>query len=328
MVLGWPKRRYNDPDNVLGPHGTVGQTTEAQASTQFLMWALFPAPIILGEDMTRASAEYIATVGNDELLAVNQDAPFAGPARRVAGGDLQFPCSSNASGALYSVAALPCDANSSGQLWVYDASDLSLRLAAQPSALLSVVGCGDADGTLVSLFSEGGGGDCGGANQRWEQSSPPAQTEGVSLVNPATAKCLDEYEMTTPRVDLWTCVHGATNLVWTLQQGSGLVVNEDSGNCLAAVPTDDSCTNVWARPLSDAGVAFGFINNGDATVNVTCDSECFAAAGLTAASAPRGLSVRDLIQHADLPHLLPPFLLTAAAVPANGGGAAFKVLPL
>jgi hypothetical protein len=153
-------------------------------------------------------------------------------------------------------------------------------------------------------------------------------------------------------VDLWTCVHGATNLVWTLQQGSGLVVNEgglklhyachapvfrflvlrcvraDSGNCLAAVPTDDSCTNVWARPLSDAGVAFGFINNGDATVNVTCDSECFAAAGLTAASAPRGLSVRDLIQHADLPHLLPPFLLTAAAVPANGGGAAFKVLPL
>jgi hypothetical protein len=64
--------RYNDPDNILGPHGTVGTTTETQAGTQFMLWALFPAPLILGEDLTQASPQYIATVGNEELLAVNQ----------------------------------------------------------------------------------------------------------------------------------------------------------------------------------------------------------------------------------------------------------------
>jgi len=97
-----PSFSYNDPDNVLGPHGTVGTTTQAQAETQFLLWSLFPAPIILGEDLTQATPEYLATVGNEELLAVSQDAPFAGPARRVLGGDLSWPCS-EAPAALYTV---------------------------------------------------------------------------------------------------------------------------------------------------------------------------------------------------------------------------------
>lgn len=97
-----PSLSYNDPDNVLGPHGTVGTTTQAQAETQFLLWSLFPAPIILGEDLTQATPEYLATVGNEELLAVSQDAPFAGPARRVLGGDLSWPCS-EAPAALYTV---------------------------------------------------------------------------------------------------------------------------------------------------------------------------------------------------------------------------------
>lgn len=145
-------RRYNDPDNILGPHGTVGSTTPTQAQTQFLLWALFPAPIILGEDLTQvrlrlqghgwrrvwalngsrlhvqATLDYLSMVGNIELLAVNevrrmrlccnivsngcchfsprrmfrQDAPFAGPATRIVGGDLSWPCTP-APAALYSV---------------------------------------------------------------------------------------------------------------------------------------------------------------------------------------------------------------------------------
>lgn len=48
--------------------------------------------LIIGEDVTKMSDEYIATVGNEELIAVNQDAPLIGSAKRIIGGDLVFPC--------------------------------------------------------------------------------------------------------------------------------------------------------------------------------------------------------------------------------------------
>lgn len=157
---------------------------------------------------------------------------------------------------------------------------------------------------------------------------------------------------TTPRVDIWDCLAGATNLAWTLQarsvrgvvaallstqpcltltlQPNGQLVNDNSSLCLTATPAPPaaSCTNVWARPLSDGGTAFGFVNNGGAAANVTCDEACFTAAGISAVSAPNGLSLRDLLRHADLPSLVPPYLFTAEAVPGGGGGAAFKVMPL
>ena len=52
---------WNDPDNILGPHGTVGRVTEGQARAQMVLWSLAPTQLILGEDITKASPEYIAT---------------------------------------------------------------------------------------------------------------------------------------------------------------------------------------------------------------------------------------------------------------------------
>jgi len=51
-------------------------------------------------------------------------------------------------------------------------------------------GCGSDDGTLVALYSAGGGGDCAGANQQWQQRPPPLSARGsaFSLVNPATGE--------------------------------------------------------------------------------------------------------------------------------------------
>ena len=51
-----------------------------------------PTQLILGEDVTKMSDEYIATVGNEELIAINQDVPLVRSARRIVGGDLKFPC--------------------------------------------------------------------------------------------------------------------------------------------------------------------------------------------------------------------------------------------
>jgi hypothetical protein len=115
----------------------------------------------------------------------------------------------------------------------------------------------------------------------------------------------------------------------SILQPGGQLVNDNSSFCLTATaaPPAASCTNVWARPLSDAGTAFGMVNNGGAAANVTCDAACFAAAGITPLSAPNGLSLRDLLRHSDLPALAPPYALIAT-VQGGGGGAAFKVIPL
>ena len=312
---------YSDADNILGPHGTVGVVSEAQARAQMILWSLFPSQLILGEDLTRASAEYLATVGNEELLAVNADAPYAGGAVRVAGGDLAWPCALPP-GALYALRALPCAAGGGGgggdaaplQRWAFEPSDGSLRLASPPpgaegARAALAPGAAAEDGALVYVFPPGAGGAA--------DLAPPA----AGTVRGPGGKCLDEYMLTTPRVDIWSCV-GQANEVW--QRGAGgTLVNNDSSLCLTAAPPGDDCTNVWARPLHDGGLALAFVNNAPQAAVVECGAACFAAAN--ASGAPRW-RVRDMIAHAELGVITPPFALQVN-VSGGGAGAALRLYP-
>lgn len=325
---------WNDADNILGPHCGVGGVTEVQALSQMILWSIFPSQLILGEDLTQASDNYLQNIaGNTELIAVNQDTPYAGSGARIQGGDLTFPCDGGAlpPQALYAVHAVACNASDPMQRWAFNTTDGTLRLATAPAtapAVLTFQDCNTADGTLTYLFPPGvDGSGCGGGNQLWSHDAATGR-----IVNSYSGKCLDEYMWTTPRVDLWTCVDGATNEQWAMNTSvnpAGLpgvmFVNQDSGYCLAATGADTtSCTNIWARPLSDGGVALGFLNNGNDATTVTCDAACFAAAGITPATAPNGVAVRDMIAHTDNGVLLPPFQV-AVNVTGGGGGAALRL---
>ena len=178
--FSFPYHEDNDPDNILGPHGTVGRVTEGQARTQMTLWSMFPTQLILGEDVTKMSDEYVATVGNEELIAINQDAPWVSGARRIVGDDLSYPC----------------------------------------------------------------------------------------------------------------------------KQGSGA-----------------ACTNVWARSLAGGDVALAFVNHGTNATEVVCDSDCFAAIGLSDA---KSLAVRDMWAHADLPTRRPPYSFTVN-VTGDGSAEAFRL---
>ena len=311
---------YPDPDNILGPHGTVGAVTESQARVQMVMWSLAPTQLIIGEDVTQMSAEYIETVGNEELLAINADQPFAGPARRIVGADLTWPCNGAGPGELLEAHTLACVAAEETQLFYFNETDNSLRPASHPDAMLATADCGFADGDIVSVYGAGGGGvACGGAV--WSHAS------NGSIVG-AAGKCLDEYMWTTPRVDLWSCVGGATNEAWNFTAAAGVppvggytvgtLTNGDSGFCLTTTPAqgDAACENIWARPLANGDAALAFLNHGAETATITCDAACFVAAGL---ACDAGLHVRDLLAHADLPDLKPPY---SFSVNVSGGGAA------
>jgi hypothetical protein len=91
----------------------------------------------------------------------------------------------------------------------------------------------------------------------------------------------------------------------------------------APKPTNAICENIWARPLADGSVALAMVNQG-ADSSITCNATCFAAAGLGSA---KKIKVRDMIAHADLPQLSPPFVLSASVL-GQGAAAAFRLTPV
>jgi alpha-galactosidase len=60
---------WNDPD-YLGPDQGM---TAAQFQTQFSMWAMLAAPLMISDDMRTMSAASLATVSNKQVIAIDQD---------------------------------------------------------------------------------------------------------------------------------------------------------------------------------------------------------------------------------------------------------------
>jgi alpha-galactosidase len=60
---------WNDPDYVVPEHGM--SSTEAQ--TQFTMWAIVAAPLVIGADVRGLSPQTVAMLTNAEVIAIDQD---------------------------------------------------------------------------------------------------------------------------------------------------------------------------------------------------------------------------------------------------------------
>eukprot|EP00992_Anisonema_acinus_P010410 TRINITY_DN6563_c0_g1_i1.p1 TRINITY_DN6563_c0_g1~~TRINITY_DN6563_c0_g1_i1.p1 ORF type:complete len:239 (-),score=49.46 TRINITY_DN6563_c0_g1_i1:193-909(-) len=65
---------WNDPDMLVGssPHAAV-HLTAAQSRTQFGLWAVMAAPLLIGSNILNLSAYDLETYTNAEVIAVNQD---------------------------------------------------------------------------------------------------------------------------------------------------------------------------------------------------------------------------------------------------------------
>jgi alpha-galactosidase len=62
---------WNDPDILqVG----LGGLTAVECRTVFSLWAILAAPLLAGADLTRAGAATLRTLGNREVIAVDQDA--------------------------------------------------------------------------------------------------------------------------------------------------------------------------------------------------------------------------------------------------------------
>ena len=267
----------------------------------------------------------LETYSNAELIAINQDA-LGSPARRIAGGDLPFPCASGGDGVLASVSALPCDPSDARQLWSYNATTGRIASSAFPGGVLDDLHCDKAPGSPVGVYPNdgSGGGTCGGANQNWTWGA------NGSIINAWTGTCLDVYDFAGPAVDVYSC-NGGVNQVFTLSSDGHISTQAGGGHpalCLTATaPIPQQCANVWGRLLANGDYALGMLNNdgGAPAANVMCDAACFAL--LLNGTSPARLRVRDLWAHADVGTISAPFSWTAI-VNGSGSAQAFRLTPV
>lgn len=302
----------------------MGGQTDAQARTQFSLWCVMAAPLIISQDVLSWSAYALETYSNAELIAVSQD-PLGAPGRRLAGSNLTYPCSGNGlpPGAIAAVQAMPCNASDPRQQWAYNSSSGQWHSAL--GGVLDDYECGAADGTAVLVYPpDNGTGTCNGRNQQWT-------TDGAQVVNAAVQKCLDIYDFAGPAVDVWTC-NGGLNQAWA-QPGDGTLRSQQAppnNLCLAATQPDaTACSNVWGRPLADGSWALAFINNGAAASIVACDAACFSQTTLPSGPGA-ALVVRDLWAHANVTTLpwTPGGYSYNASVPGDGGVVAVRLIPV
>jgi alpha-galactosidase len=358
---------YADPDNILGPHGTVGRVTESQARVQMVLWSLMPTQLILGEDITKMSDEYIATVGNEELIAVNQDAPLAGSATRIVGGDLKFPCIGNSVPAAINWTNTSASVPIPSLLWELEggAASTGSKLAGQTDirsggpgqTTMAVVEqpLASLGHTITSVsvsfqYISGYGclvGDCAGAANLslavvdaanhtivariWD--SPAlnnASYDAFTGYSKPVTGSVTGLSLSWPRkTQLALLMHNNKRNLQIPMSSVKLSISWGQGGAGAWNPAPKSkdanavCENIWSRPLANGDVALAMVNQGG-NASMVCNATCFALAGLAGA---KKLKVRDMIAHADLPELSPPFALTAF-VAGQGAAAAFRLTPV
>ena len=64
---------WNDPDMLFIGTGDFDSAHMTEARSHMALWAMLSAPLIIGYDLRQASPEQLALLGNEDLIAINQD---------------------------------------------------------------------------------------------------------------------------------------------------------------------------------------------------------------------------------------------------------------
>jgi len=314
---------WNDPDFLIGPPGypAVGGQSELQSRAQMSLWCIFPAPLFISMDLTRASPSLIAILGNEEAIAVNQDRAARAGARLV-GGDLSPPFGNGLPAAL-----APCDASEALQRWDFaEASGGTpvgrlVRSAAGSAGrrCLNVLECGS-QVVYWDCATERPGMCAGGSNEEWTLADGQLRSDMRAASGPrGEAMCLGG---SATRLTLVPC-SGSSALPFVYDRET-LQLRSGSGACLSA--EGSGSTNIWAKQLADGAWAMVFLNTGAAAADITCDvPNCIARMGLAGVGAT--LHLRDIWAHTDNGTISADSGITMRAVGAEAGVVFLRVTP-
>ncbi len=210
-------RSHSDPHDAhthaaLPTVGMVG-ISDVEGRTQFSLWCILAAPLFLGTDVRNASAYTMATIGNVEAIAINQDALGI---QGFALAPSYAPASYNG-GILLNISACAA-APKPPTAWSLTADG---HLASAAGQCLTVFACNTAPGSLVFGY------DCitnACGNELWKWSGPAGGGRVQSAETGAGAACLTASS--DPSAESALVIEpcagaGAANQTWAIDAASG-----------------------------------------------------------------------------------------------------------
>ena len=291
-----------------------GNQTLVEQASQFALWSMKSAPIILGGDLRRLSPEVEAIVTNKEMIALDQD-PLGMPARIAFQGASQDEEGRDVQRTLLEVRE--CDPSDTFQQWKIGivGADFSIENVGAGTCLsttwadpVTVDNCSSPDATLFAVVR--------GAAAARAAVAPP----GSVLLEVVKGKgdggyagrCLDVNHGVGPDVDLYAC-HNASHpdyghQVFTFDSKTGMIRNAFAGKCLGLYGSHQPVRTltIFTKKLLDVRRprAVALFNRGDVAMNMTLrrehlmlDDDEKEGEGEGAGVSCKTLSLRDVEQH-------------------------------
>eukprot|EP00040_Diaphanoeca_grandis_P012930 m.65370 g.65370 ORF g.65370 m.65370 type:complete len:555 (+) comp23553_c0_seq1:167-1831(+) len=306
---------FNDPDMIQPPGTIPGRTaspglTMAEATSQFVLWAIMKAPLILGVhwsvlgNLSTVDPAYFDLITNEEIIAIDQDMSLQ--ATLVC----QMPSHAQQTSAKLNVTIQQCNPTRCDQKFVAGAG----------GTVMSADGslCITTDTTTGEVTAE----PCDSSNPNQHISlqknsqftiaklSAPDQCllAGMGATFPTAMTC--PYKGTLPPPLDANNVAGQIFL-WDAQEGQ--IITGGGGECLTmgnpnlyVVPRGEEYTNngtleheVWTGPLSSGKQVVVLFNKGTSAETIT------ASPTVLSLNSQQPLPVRDILAKVDLAPLVP-----------------------
>jgi len=277
---------WNDPCLLLGATDRGNElVTEQQSVTQFLMWAMVAAPLLLSQSITNMTLLREQTYLNPEIIAINQDR-LGRAGQRVVGG----PLTGNGADPPARVAAC-----SMAQQWtLFESGAKAGYIGTSGNVCLNVDNCGT---SVIGYECLTAGGTCCGPscykNLQWH-------IKGADASSASIVSGLDEYCLTPGQdgtITLAPC-DGSAQQLWDASAlaggASGPIkwLGSPGGACLS-LDAPSTTTNIWGRRLANGDAAVAFINVGPAAASIACDSDCLAE--ITGWNPSLNATIRDVV---------------------------------
>ncbi|XP_065194556.1 uncharacterized protein LOC135825853 [Sycon ciliatum] len=162
--------------------GNGGMTLE-EYKTHMAFWCILKAPLLLGNDLTKMTADILAILTNAEVLAINQD-PMGVQGKMV---HQEF---TNSTKSPRDVVAVKCS-SSVTQQWVYDKTNMTIM----NKGIGLCIDCHQGRGQVMAMPCDGS------SKQQWV-----LDAGGEIHSQSASSKtCLDVYNYSGPVVQMFDC---------------------------------------------------------------------------------------------------------------------------
>lgn len=260
---------WNDPD-MLGV-GMPG-ITDTEGRTQFSLWVILGAPLFLGTDVRDMSAATLATIGNKEAVAINQD-PLG--IQGYAIDTSSQPTGYNGGVMLnFTLPASPGQSLPVGAVWNVTGPNGQVSTAGA-QACLTIDECGNTPGSVIFTY------DCitnSCGNELWSYDASTGAIRTSVTPAPAQPLCVTGLDPSTQpfsTVVLDVCDGRATQQ-WTYGKDGSLCLPSTvwaGPTCLWA-PTP-APVDIYAKPLAPSvapngvlsqGLALAILNRADTAV--------------------------------------------------------------